>query len=52
MRTLGVLGGLLTGILYLAGAAWWFRPVSGVAGLEGILPRGILVVGTIAEIRR
>lgn len=52
LPAVGILGGILAGLLYLAGALWWFRPVSCVARLENILPSEIFLVGTIAEIHR
>jgi len=50
--TLGILGGLLAGLMYLAASLWWFRPITGVGALESLLPARILLVGSIAEIRR
>jgi hypothetical protein len=47
-----VLGGLLAAFSYAGAALWWFRPVGGVAGLQGILPDKLLLVGTIVEIHR
>jgi hypothetical protein len=48
----GGLAGIAGGVLYLALAIWWFRPIRDIAALETILGRDILLVGTIAEIRQ
>ena len=49
---LALAAGLLTGILYLAFALWWFRVVQGVAALEKFVPDEVAYIGAIPRMVR
>lgn len=51
-EALGVLSGLALGLLYLAAALWWFRPMGDIADLSRMLADKIPVVGSIAEVHQ
>jgi hypothetical protein len=49
---LALAAGLLTGILYLAFALWWFRVVQSVAALEKFVPDEVAYIGAIPRMVR